>query len=114
MTNLAEKLAESLKNNGVSLSYGPKESVDGHELIPVALVSYGFGGGSGSGSSGGDDSEVGEGEGGGGGGLSIPVGAYVGGPEGAVFRPNVVAVLAVSIPVIWTLGKAIARIVKAA
>ena len=112
MTNLAEKMADSIKDNGVSLSYGPMVSVDGRELIPVALVSYGFGGGSGSGRSG-DDTEVGEGEGGGGGGLSIPVGAYLSGPDGVVFRPNAVALLAVSIPVIWVAGRAIARIIKA-
>lgn len=115
MTNIMDRIADGLRERGVTLSYGEKVSVDGKELVPVALVSYGFGGGSGSGRAAGDDAdgEIGEGEGGGGGGMSIPVGAYVAGPEGAVFQPNVVALMAVAIPLTWVLGHAIARIIKA-
>ncbi|BDI22416.1 hypothetical protein [Herbiconiux sp. L3-i23] len=110
MTNIVEKIADGLRERGVTLAYGEKTSVDGKELVPVALVVVGFGGGSGGGGTG---DESGEGEGGGGGSWTIPVGAYVAGPDGAWFQPNVVALLAVSVPVIWALGHAISRIVKA-
>ena len=109
MTNLTEKLAETVPL-GMKLSYGPAMTVDGTELVPVSIVSYGFGGGSG----GSEADPEGFGSGGGGGGSSIPIGAYIGGPDGLRFRPNVIAVLAVSIPVIWVTGRAFARILKAA
>ena len=109
MTNLTEKLAETVPL-GMKLSYGPAMTVDGTELVPVSIVSYGFGGGSG----GSEADPEGFGSGGGGGGSSIPIGAYIGGPDGLRFRPNVIAVLAVSIPVIWVAGRAFARILKAA
>jgi uncharacterized spore protein YtfJ len=109
MTNLTEKLAETVPL-GMKLSCGPMMTVDGTELVPVAIVSYGFGGGSG----GAEGDPEGFGSGGGGGGSSIPIGAYIGGPDGLRFRPNVIALLAVSIPVIWVAGRAFARILKAA
>ena len=77
------------------------------EFVPVAFVSYGFGAGEGF-------EDEGSGSGGGGGGVAIPLGAYIGGPDGLRFRPNVIAVLSVAIPVIGTLGWAISKIVKAA
>lgn len=115
MTNLTEKLAETVPM-GMKLSYGPTMTVDGVELVPVSIVSYGFGGGSGTE---GDDvasgggGTGGSGSGGGGGGTSIPIGAYIGGVDGLRFRPNIIALLAVSIPVIWVAGRAISRILKA-
>ncbi|HEX9225881.1 MAG TPA: hypothetical protein VF885_04375, partial [Arthrobacter sp.] len=45
MTEALSSLAETFKNVGVSRAYGPAVKVDGEELVPVALVSFGFGGG---------------------------------------------------------------------
>lgn len=101
---ITERLAAGVPDRSVKLAYGEKQTVDGAELVPVAFVSYGFGGGDGP-----EDLT-----GGGGGGVAIPLGAYIGGSDGLRFRPNPVALLAVSIPVICVLGCAIARIVKAA
>jgi len=109
MTNLTEKLAETVPL-GMKLSYGPVVTVDGTELVPVSIVSYGFGGGRG----GMESDPDAFGSGGGGGGASIPIGAYIGGEDGLRFRPNVIALLAVSIPVIWVAGHALGRILKAA
>lgn len=102
---ITEKLAAGVPDRNVKLAYGETQTVDGVEIIPVAFVSYGFGGG--------EDLEN-LGSGGGGGGVAIPLGAYVGGADGLRFRPNTIALLAVAIPVISTIGWAIARIVKAA
>jgi uncharacterized spore protein YtfJ len=108
MTNLTEKLAETVPL-GMKLSHGPVMSVDGIELVPVSLVSYGFGGGSG----GPGADEDAQGSGGGGGGTSVPIGAYIAGEDGLRFRPNIIALLAVSIPVIWVAGHALGRVLKA-
>ena len=64
---------------------------------------YGFGGG-------GDAEENG---GGGGGAWAIPVGAYVGDSLGVRFQPNPIALIAVSVPLVWVSGKALARVLKA-
>lgn len=104
-TSLAERLAEGVTDRGVTLAYGDKQTIDGVELVPVALVSYGFGAG---------ESDEMDGGGGGGGGAAIPIGAYVGGADGVHFRPNPIALIAVSIPAICALGWALARIVRAA
>jgi hypothetical protein len=101
---LTEALAAGVTDRGVKLAYGEKQTVDGVEFVPVALVAYGFGAG--------DSDEYGSG--GGGGGSAIPVGAYIGGADGLHFRPNTIALLAVAIPVIGVLGWALAKIVKAA
>jgi hypothetical protein len=127
MAQLIEKLAESVPGWGVKLAYGEKTTVDGQELVPVALVGFGFGGGEGS-NTGPDGSQspfgadhapgeagagVGYGNGGGGGGYAVPVGAYVGGPAGLQFRPNLIALLVVSVPVITAAGMALAQIIRA-
>jgi len=94
MANIVEKIAQQVTSVGAKASYGEPVTVGGIELVPVAVVWFGFGGGS-------DDAEQG---GGGGGGVSIPVGAYVRGPDGARFKPNLVALLAVSVPIAWALS----------
>lgn len=103
--NLTDKLAAGVSERGITLAYGDKQTIDGVDIIPVAFVSYGFGATQGS-------PQLGDG--GGGGGVAIPLGAYVGGADGVRFRPNTIAVLAVAIPVISTLGWAISKVVKAA
>jgi uncharacterized spore protein YtfJ len=108
MTNIALKLAEATRSFGVKSAYGEPVEIDGVTIIPVALVQYGFGGG-GDESGGTDDM----GGGGGGGGMSIPVGAYVKSGGVVRFDPNVVSLLAVGIPFVWVVGKALARIIRA-
>lgn len=106
MANLVEKIADSMESLGVKRSYGDPMTVDGIEVIPVALTWFGYGAGS-------DDEGEGS-SGGGGGGASIPVGVYSTGPDGTVrFEPNLIALLAVAIPLTWVSGKAFSAIIKA-
>jgi len=116
MTTLLEKLADSVSSWGATLAYGEKVTLGSHELVPVALVGFGFGGGEGSGDlPDGSDGATGRGEGsgGGGGGYAVPIGAYVGGPDGLTFRPNVIALIVVSAPLVSAAGVAIAQVVRA-
>ncbi|MET0955533.1 MAG: hypothetical protein ABWY68_06240 [Cryobacterium sp.] len=106
MTNLALKLAENARSIGVTSAYGDPVQIEGVTIIPVALVQYGFGGGG----EGGDEEGA---AGGGGGGMAIPIGAYVKSGGAARFEPNVISLLAVSIPFVWVAGKAVARIIRA-
>ena len=106
MTSLVTTLAKKSAKFGVKASYGDPVDLGGVTIVPVSLVYAGFGGGQG-----GPDDPA---EGGGGGGLSVPVGAYVKQGDTAVFRPNLISLLAVSIPVLWVTGKAVKAIVKAA
>jgi uncharacterized spore protein YtfJ len=102
MTNLVEKIGQLVTSLGVKTSYGEPMTLDGVQIIPVALVWFGFGGG-------GDDNG-----GGGGGGASVPIGAYVGGPDGPQFEPNIIAMMVVSVPLTIAAGSAFVRLVKAA
>ena len=108
MSNLAVQLADAVKSLGLGTVYGDPIEVEGTTLVPVALAYYGFGGGSDGGES--EDSGVG---GGGGGGMSIPVGAYIKDIDGLRFRPNLVTLMAVAVPVICVSGRALARIIRA-
>jgi len=111
MTTLLERLAARVPEFGVRLAYGAPASVGGEEMLPVALVSYGFGAGEGTD---GDAEPEMSGSGGGGGGLAVPVGVYVRRHGRVVFRPNAVALLACAAPVILALGAGVAAIVRAA
>ncbi len=116
MTKIIEMLAESVPSWGTKVAYGEKVTLGGQDLVPVALVGFGFGGGEGSGETPeGDGAPTGRGEGsgGGGGGYAVPIGAYVGGPGGLKFRPNVIALIAVSAPLVSTAGIALAQIIRA-
>ena len=104
MANLVEKLSETVRSLGVKAVYGDKVTVGGVEILPVALVSFGFGGGS-------DEST--EAGGGGGGGTSIPIGAYISGRSGPTFTPNPVVFMAVAIPFVFVAGRALARVIRA-
>jgi hypothetical protein len=110
MANLVESVAQTVKTLGVKAAYGEPVTLDGVEIIPVALVHFGFGAGS-DGTN--DDAHGGGGGGGGGGGMSVPIGAYVSGPNGPTFRPNTIALLWVLIPLTWVGGKALTSVVKA-
>ena len=100
---MMEKVSESVRSLSIKTVYGDPISLDGIDVVPVAQVYFGFGGG-------GDEEN---GEGGGGGGAAIPVGAYVSGPDGPTFRPNVISLVAVLIPFTWVVGKALSRIIRA-
>ncbi|WP_394553675.1 hypothetical protein ACDF64_04615 [Agromyces sp. MMS24-JH15] len=117
MAKLSETLAESAPKWGARVAYGEKTTLNGHDFVPVAIVAFGFGGGEGSGET--QEGTAmpaghGEGSGGGGGGISIPLGAYIGGPKGMEFEPNPIPLLVVATPVITALGWAIALIIRAA
>ncbi|SFR74803.1 hypothetical protein SAMN05428970_1793 [Agromyces sp. CF514] len=117
MTNITERLAESVPSWGAKVAFGEKTTLNGQELIPVALVAFGFGAGQGSGDSpegGSVPAGHGEGSGGGGGGYSVPIGAYVGGPNGLRFQPNPITLLVVATPFVSALGWAVSRIINAA
>jgi uncharacterized spore protein YtfJ len=111
MTNTIENIADRITSSlGAKVNYGEKVNLIQGETIPVSLIWFGFGGGN---SEGGEGSSAPAGSGGGGGGASIPVGVYVGSTLGARFVPNLIALLAVSIPLMWVTGKALSRIIRA-
>ena len=117
MTDALSSLAETFKNVGVSMAYGPVVTVDGAELIPVALVSFGFGGGGNSGSVAEGEAAGGDGggaaAGGGGGGFALPLGVYCRGRDGQVaFRPNSIALLAALVPLVCALGFAVRGVLR--
>jgi len=116
MTQLIEKLTNAVPSWGAKLAYGETTTINGQEIMPVALVGFGFGGGEGSGElpeDGQGPVRSGEGSGGGGGGYALPVGAYVGGPDGLRFRANPIALIAVAAPLASAIGWSIARIIRA-
>ncbi|MDD7929750.1 hypothetical protein PUW81_000615 [Microbacterium sp. NM3R9] len=103
MPNLALELGKQTANIGVTSVYGEQQDVDGIRLIPVALSWSGFGAG-----------EDGDGStGGGGGGYAIPVGAYVRKGDDLRFEPNLVSLVAVAIPFVWVVGRALSRVIRA-
>ncbi|WP_353810133.1 hypothetical protein [Agromyces sp. SYSU T00194] len=113
MADLALELSKAAGDAGIKAVYGDPVTIEGTTLIPVALAYYGFGAGSAEGEASGSGSgSGGKGSGGGGGGLSIPVGAYVGKDGETHFEPNVVSLVAVSIPFVWVAGHVLARIIK--
>lgn len=116
MTEALASLAETFKNVGVSRAYGPGVTVAGEELIPVALVTFGFGGGGNSGAgpagpaSGGAEGPA---AGGGGGGFVLPLGVYCRGRDGQVsFRPNTIAVLAGLVPLVCAVGYSVRGVLR--
>jgi len=111
MTNLIERLTGSVPSWGARLAYGEKTTLDGYDILPVAIVAFGFGGGEGSGEDP-DGATRGEGSGGGGGGYTIPIGAYIGGPRGPVFRPNPVALIVAAAPLVTATGFALSRLLR--
>jgi hypothetical protein len=118
MTSLPEKLSAQVPSWGAKLAYGETITLDGQDVVPVALVAFGFGGGEGHGSEelpeGGTAAvHRGEGSGGGGGGCAVPIGAYVGGPGGPRFRPNPIALIVVAVPLVSAAGWALAQIISA-
>ncbi|OIH96881.1 MULTISPECIES: hypothetical protein [unclassified Curtobacterium] len=106
MANIVSQIADKVRPTGVSTNYGDPVEVGDQTIIPVSLGWFGFGGG-------GDD-ENGGGGGGGGGGASVPVGAYVRRPgQDLEFEPNLISLVAVSIPLVWVAGKALSKVIRA-
>lgn len=129
MTDALSSLAETFKNVGVSMAYGPAVTVGGEELVPVALVSFGFGGGQtpGDGNNAGGNKAGGNADagssaldsgqesaaGGGGGGVVLPLGVYCRGRHGKVaFRPNSLAVLAGLVPLVCAVGISVRGVLR--
>ncbi|MET1022385.1 MAG: hypothetical protein ABWX69_09335 [Arthrobacter sp.] len=115
MSEALSSLAETFKNVGVSRAYGPAVTVDGEELIPVAVVSFGFGGGgntdAGTAAADGNQETA---AGGGGGGFVLPLGAYSRNASGQVtFRPNTIALLAGLAPLVCAVGYTLRGILRA-
>ncbi len=94
-------LMETFKHVGVSMAYGAPVQLGGREIVPAAVVIFGFGGGSEA-----ADREFPAG-GGGGGGLVVPLGAYRSTGSRVVFSPNPIAVLVSLVPVIVAVGAAV-------
>jgi uncharacterized spore protein YtfJ len=112
MADAFSSLVETFRNVGVARAYGAPVQIGGEELIPVALVSFGFGGGGDSGPEGATASA--DGGGGGGGGFVLPLGAYLTNGQGrVVFRANTLAVLAGLVPVVCAVGMSVRGVLKA-
>lgn len=105
MANAFSSLMETFRNVGVSMAYGAPVQVGGEELVPVALVSFGFGGGT--------ESDQGA-SGGGGGGFVVPLGVYRTVNGRAAFRPNTIAMLVCLVPLVSVAGAAMRKAVRAA
>lgn len=117
MASPLESLTVSVPSWGAKMAFGESVVVNGREVVPAALVVFGFGGGGGSGkwpARGKAPEGEGEGSGGGGGGYVLPIGAYIGGPDGLKFRPNLVAMVIVGVPLVSAVGWGLARIITAA
>jgi len=114
MADAFSSLVEAFRNVGVARAYGAPVLVGGEELVPVALVSFGFGGGGDSGTSGAGSSRgAGGAEGGGGGGFVLPLGAYTKNAQGTVvFRANTLAVLLGLVPVVCAVGMSVRGVLK--
>lgn len=100
---VVEKLAASVPSWGARITYGEKSTVGGQDIVPVAIVVFGFGAGEGSGETPATQKlpqSKGEGAGGGAGGIALPIGAYVQGADGAVFKPNTIALVLAVAPIV--------------
>lgn len=107
-------MTRSVPSWGTKIAFGESVTVDDHDVVPAALVVFGFGGGGGSSTAHQGAAPEGEGSGGGGGGWVLPLGAYVAGPDGPRFQPNPVALIVASVPLVTVAGWALARILTAA
>lgn len=113
MAEVVLEIASAMARAGAKVAYGDKVTLDGAEVVPVALALYGFGGGSGGPAPAPGEPEVVTGSGGGGGSVSVPVGMLVGRGGAVRFVPNAVAVLGVCIPLTLAAGVAAATVVRA-
>jgi len=94
---MIHRLSTIPEESGASACFGAPVERDGHTIIPVARVAFGYGAGFGRGTgsephrhgngSAGDEADAGEGGGGGGGGSSTPVAIIDVGPTGVRIEP---------------------------
>jgi uncharacterized spore protein YtfJ len=113
MANIIENIADRVTSSlGAKVNFGEKVKLEQGETLPVSVVWFGFGGGSSEGTDG-DTAAEPAGSGGGGGGASIPLGVYVGSTLGPRFVPNLIPLLAVSIPLVAAIGKALSIVIRA-
>ncbi|MDL9978756.1 hypothetical protein [Microbacterium candidum] len=108
---VVEKLAGSVPSWGARIAYGEKSTIGAEDIVPVAVVVFGFGAGEGSGETPLPEKLAqgkGEVSGGGGGGIALPIGAYVQGASGAVFKPNAIALVLAATPIVMSVAAAIA------
>lgn len=101
MPDITLHLRELSASIGVNAAYGEARTVDGQELVPVALVTGGFG-------SGDDEGRIGAGAGG----VCVPVGAYVRRGDRLHFAPNPVIALAVGVPFAYATGRALVSVIR--
>src|SRR6476620_1618876 len=107
MADAMKSLTESFRNVGASRAYGDPVRLGGKEIVPVALVSFGFGGGT----EGGDPG--GAGSGGGGGGFVFPLGVYTHDDGRLTFRPNPLSLTACLVPLVCAVGLALRGALRA-
>lgn len=107
-------MTRSVPSWGTKIAFGESITVGGQDVVPAALVVFGFGGGGGSSTAHQGAAPEGEGSGGGGGGWALPLGAYVAAPDGPRFQPNPVALILASVPLVTVAGWALTRIIAAA
>lgn len=105
MTNISLKLAETMTSSGIKSVYGEPIVVDGTTVVPVAAVQFGFV----DGSAGDEDAPGGAGAGG----WAIPFGAYVSDVSGVRFRPNIITLAIVAVPLVFVAGHAWTRVIRA-
>jgi uncharacterized spore protein YtfJ len=110
LADFTERFAANIGSWGAGLAYGAPTVVGNVEVLPVALVAFGFGAGeldraASSGPSG---------EGGGGSGLSVPLGVYVGDGKAARFVPNTPTLALAVASVIAAVGVAVSTVIFAA
>lgn len=105
MPDTLSSLADSFKNMGVARAYGTPVNVGGEDIVPVALVSFGFGGGT--------ESDQGA-SGGGGGGFVVPLGVYRTVNGRTAFRPNTIVTLVCLVPLVSVTGAALRKALLAA
>lgn len=109
MTGARASFSDGVRSWGATLAYGPPTMVGGAEVLPVAIVAFGYGAGEmDRAASGGPTAE-----GGGGSGASIPIGVYVTEHGTARFVPNTLTMAASLVFVVGTLGVALSSIVRA-
>ncbi len=110
MTDTHSRFGDWVRSWGATLAYGPPTVIGGAEVLPVAIVAFGYGAGElDKAASGGPSAE-----GGGGSGASVPIGVYVSEHGTTRFVPNTLTVALGIVFVVGTLGVALSSIVRTA
>jgi hypothetical protein len=110
MTGFTADFVAGVPSWGAKVAYGPTTLVGGVEVLPVALVAFGFGAGELNRAAADGPSS----EGGGGSGVSLPIGVYIGEAGAARFVPNTLAVAVALTSGIAAVGVAVSSILLVA